>query len=671
MKSFRALTLGAVFSACICTAAAFAAPFARDQHSLVSDLYEVSIGRNGNASVELNTREQVFEGARPLVWIEGQGPKKNVEGPRLLELYGRDAHVMDFSDELGPGMGMLVQGPECNWLIRTYPGKTFIVVQASYHNSGEAAVKIKALLPWCVGEIHKGKVFVGENADAARILDGGRPPFYQPSVPGAHKDSCPASLWNVALMNPASGRGLVAGFITSARGLGQFTVERGEKPADNAFKRFLSQCIYDPPVEVKPGERLESELLFIDVAEMDVYKALERYGTAFAACNYGARDPKVKPDGMDPWQPVHASLVNERQIPVDTRVLAEKLKTDGWGSYTVGRGWETLEGSFAPDPARFPSGMQKAAADIRGRGLLAGLWTSPFLVKAGSPLMQQHPEWLAAPSADAKGLLADGDRILDVTAPGAMDFLKRTYERVAKEWGYDMVEVANANLLACAEKYTDPAVTRVQAVRMGMRAVREGVGTGTYITAEGPAQLCAPTSQSVRIAPLAGTAWENLSLDGKSADSKPWGAPEAIANAMRRAWMSPYMCFPDFGGAIFGGNQQNLTQDQRFAWITANAMSGGLVRWAGTSPAGLTEADMAILKRLLPAAKQAARPVDMLENNPPRIWTIPVTTPLGSWNVTAVFNWDASAPQAVTLDFAALGMVKGKPYTAFDFWQQR
>jgi hypothetical protein len=75
--------------------------------------------------------------------------------------------------------------------------------------------------------------------------------------------------------------------------------------------------------------------------------------------------------------------------------------TDWWwvdaGWYTTDTDW-TEVGSWAPDPVRFPDGLEPVVDAARAAGLRSIVWFEPERVMPGTALFAEHPEWLLEPA---------------------------------------------------------------------------------------------------------------------------------------------------------------------------------------------------------------------------------------------------------------------------------
>ena len=74
---------------------------------------------------------------------------------------------------------------------------------------------------------------------------------------------------------------------------------------------------------------------------------------------------------------------------------------------------------------------------------------------------------------------------------------------------------------------------------------------------------------------------------------------------------------------------------------------------------------MELLKRTMQAHGKTARPVDLFQHDPPRIWTV---TDEHGRNVIALFNW-SDADQKMDIDLPRCGLAGKNTSAVFDFWK--
>lgn len=279
----------------------------REFRSLNTETYHIAIQKNGELDVTLASGEPVFDDAFPMVWIEGD------RGPGAMAVDGTWSERFPVRDALGEGNGMALRKKECTWLLRTYPTQPFMAVQVVYENVRKKPVSIRALMPWSVGEPRKGGFRLGPNTpdSVQRASTVGLP----------HRDSRGEYLGsrNIVVFNPGSGRSLIAGFMTHHASDVAFSMEASRPEKNDVYDRVRFVCVFDPPVTLQPGERLESDVLYLGLAEPDPVIGLERFAFAVRAANNIATSPSYHwlADGEPATSGVDSSLEARPPRPLD------------------------------------------------------------------------------------------------------------------------------------------------------------------------------------------------------------------------------------------------------------------------------------------------------------------------------------------------------------------
>ena len=631
---------------------------------VATDRYELSVQKSGRVNVYFANHQPVFEEACPLVQFADE------EDPVPLDINGRYTERVEVRNALGEGQGLLFSTKECAWRVNSYPTQSFFTVQVVFTNRGSKPVRVQKLIPWSVGVSRRGALRVGPDAQRAPILENGR--VFQTFNDSAKVVTGKSgSQWNVALFNPRDGRSLIAGFLTNVHGYTQFRLDRSEKAKDDEFDYFTAECVYDPPIEVPPDGSINSEILYVAIAEQSPHEGLERFSAASAAMNGIRVDPPFLPHGWDPSCTLFKQGISEEGLIQDLDALDRKLKRYGWTHFAVGAGWERSRGDWEPND-RFPQGMKWLSEEIHRRGMTAGLWIEPFTASEESPVSREHPEWLLELSPPGQNVLPGAHGVLDSTAPGVCEHVRDICRKVSVDWGFDAITDADsASHILLATRYHDPGVTNVEALRLGMQAMREGLGTDKFLMTGTPQPVNAMFADGIRMGRDCAPIWRAKDLNG------PSGAVEALTNAIHRYYVMPNLYIPDPGCVFFPDaatskrwnveDYPELTMQQSIAWLTGAALTAGVVK-VGKRFSELTDAELHVLQRLLPVPGRPARPIDLFQTESPRIWALPVDCAIGRWLVLGLFNWDASAPQTVPLDFAAVGLKPGTPYTVFSFW---
>lgn len=641
----------------------------REHRTINTDRYEVSVQKNGRTDVFLMSRAPVFANAFPMVWYEGEPEAEP------LPINGQLTERLAINDALGEGQGIHFVKGNTEWLIHGYPTKSFLTAQVAFVNTTKKPIKIKALIPWAVGKPREGGLTLGPGTSDCVLLNNGGLTQLDPKLDKLAPGESITSLWNVALFNPTTNRSLIAGLLSNTHGYTQVRLARLEKAKDDILDFMRAECVYDPPIELQPNERLESEPVYLAVDETNPLEGLERFAAAVGVLNKHKPTRAALPHGWDSWNTKYKFDINEENMLASLNFIDARLKRYGWTHFSLDAGWELGKGNWEPNPEKFPHGMKWFVDQVHQRGMTAGIWVDPFTVNVNTPLAKEHPDWLVAPVGLGKSMLADDERILDVTVPEAKEYVKALFKKIAREWGFDaLVEADFVYHLMFAEKFADAKVTRVEALRVGMTAIREGIGPGKFLMSMPPLPVTGVFVDGARIGSDCAPVWS------KSDKSWAWGCVDTLTNAAHRYYFSPHVWYTDQDCAYFGHEDTRqrwgvteappLTWEQSVAWLTGAALTGGALK-IGDAFTDLSDKEVAVLSKLLPTPEKPARPIDMFERPNPAIWSLPISCPIGQWEVVGIFNWDAGQSQKLSVDFRRLGLAESGYYTVYDFWQDK
>ncbi|MBI1317855.1 MAG: hypothetical protein GC168_02765 [Candidatus Hydrogenedens sp.] len=615
---------------------------------------------SGGVSVTTESGAAVFDSAQP----------------RVVTSTNRDAAGAfsgwtdaPFEDALGKGTAYTASFESLTWEVRVYCGLPYVTAQAAYRNTGSEPVFVESLSAW-----ESEGASLGPGTGAANILDNGTLTRPDAQLWTAEAGEV-TGLWNLAAWNAETRRSLIAGFLTNAEAYTQLTLKRPQDRAAAAFAQFRAECRYTPAKKVAPGETLSSEVLYLGVDEASPLEGLERFGTSVAEWNTLKPTRRALPHGWDSWASHYHTDIDEASMQQELEAADTALKRYGWTHFSIDDGWQQQAGAWEADAARFPSGMKAFADAVHARGMTAGLWTEPFTVNTGAAVAAAHPDWLLEPNLVGLSLMGKDERVLDVTVPEAYDFLKGVYRTITQDWGYDaLVETDFLYHLLAVNAYTDAAATHASALNRGMQAIRDGAEADTFIMGVAPFSIVSRTADGMRAGVDCAPIWRN---DG---GTWSWGCVDTLTNAARRYYLSPRVVALDQDCAYFGHDETRarwnvagypkLTRDQQIAWMTGAALTGGAVK-IGDAYSLLTPDEIDILRRLLPVMETPARPVDLFERKDARLWSLPIDSAIGQWQIVAVFNWDAEHGTTESLDLTMLGLDATTEYAVFDFWNQR
>lgn len=135
---------------------------------------------------------------------------------RVLRTHWEQSARALVDDALGEGQGLVFAGDDFEWHIHTYPSKPYLSAQPIFINKDKEAVQVARLTPWSVGSAGAGGLSLGTGTKDAFVLDNGRL-FRGFDDFAAVSQGSAFGNWNIAAYNPASGRSLIAGFLSNRR----------------------------------------------------------------------------------------------------------------------------------------------------------------------------------------------------------------------------------------------------------------------------------------------------------------------------------------------------------------------------------------------------------------------------------------------------------------------
>ena len=241
---------------------------------------------------------------------------------------------------------------------------------------------------------------------------------------------------------------------------------------------------------------------------------------------------------------------------------------------------------LAPGPGW--GGVGEPAAVIRHAGLRAGVWSAPFLVDQASRVGHDHPEWVAA---DGEGL-----GVLDATRPEVLDHLRHTYSALVAE-GFDYLKIDQCFMATLPTRRHDPGMTRAQALRAGLEAVREGAGDDTFLLAAScPFGPAVGIVDAMRVSADVAPAWR---------PDRPWpglaeAAPavcNAVAGAVLRAPLHRRVFINDPDCLLLRPTETGLEAWQR-SFMAAVITGTGAFTLVSDDLSSYTEAEWGLLEAL-------------------------------------------------------------------------
>ncbi|MEK7246989.1 MAG: glycoside hydrolase family 36 protein, partial [Chloroflexota bacterium] len=433
--------------------------------------------------IDLGSGRTVLSDAGVAVSLR-EGPTFRTRGDEL-EFSG----TKDVDDKHGHGVSMILlretdtDEPELSVTITLYDGHPYAIVRAEVQNLLDAPVRVQSLTV-----LDGAALDVGAAAETLSFYKHGwqswsptvvlscagediavSPPV---SAQGTQPQSAAGRFVSdlvTAVVDPKTDYGLVAGFVTAA---GQFSHLWFDRDSSS-----LSAVSWADGIEVAPKAVLASEALYLQPTTRPAH-ALERYGSVMAR-EMDALPAGEVTSGWCSWY-FYFQDISEAEVLTNLQFLAENRDALPVEYVQIDDGYQSEIGDWLTPNEKFPNGMKWIADEIHARGYKAGLWLAPFLAGKKSRLFVEHPEWFVqfATGGPAIATMNWGQmcHALDLTHPEVIGWLGATFRTICGEWGYDYVKIDFIYAGAVDGVRHDPNVTRAQAYRRGLEAIRDAVG---------------------------------------------------------------------------------------------------------------------------------------------------------------------------------------------------
>jgi len=425
-------------------------------------------------------------------------------------------------------------------------------------------------------------------------------------------------------------------------------------------------------VLVRPGESRRGEQL---VLAFGTPRETTGLWTKWVAATHGTRPSKKPVYGWCSWYD-RTTKIDEAHVREVLKTLADNPNVFGKGILQIDDGYQIMDGNWKGNK-KFPSGLAKVAADIRGNGWLPGVWFAPLMMSPEHPFCKIAPE---AMQRDAKGISSfmnpnpfhpDGANWLVPDHPESKKFLFNII-RDARDNGFGYIKI---DFNGIGNRFHDPTKTRLQIFRDLYTLYREAAGEDMYILS----CLGAPTRgvigfvDAARVGPDSHPAhfakclhsvlrfqiydnvwWQNdpdVSYLARELPSRVVG--KTRSEGLWRTWHNIVTLV---GGTAMNSEPLN-TPDAREVWRMAEIMR--------------------------PASAEPATLLTLGTSPHNTAFGFTAKRPYGNFGVWNLFNVSESpeaheheptAPKPakpLTLDFATAGLPTGTECAVFDFWENK
>ncbi len=487
----------------------------------------------------------------------------------------------------------------------------------------------------------------------------------------------PASYAWLAVAHPGTRDGVVAGWLTHERATGVVACEGASGSLHLTGRAEYGRLALAANGEVT-GE------VFVIGAFADARLGLEAWSDAVASGMKISLPPM--PVVYCTWYSQRHGGAGDAASTAELAAFAAKeLKPYGFTCVQIDDGWQLGDNKgngprkvFSGHNPKGPyaAGMGPTAQAIAAQGLTPGIWLLPFGGTAGDPFFASHQDWFVRNPAGQPFDTPWGGTCLDMTHPGAREFLRSEIAQITGPWGYRYLKIDGLSTgLGVQPQYVnagwrednfgdgtfyDPAVTNTDAFRSGLRLLRETAGKDSFVLGCCSAQNMRSYAASfglvdaMRTGPDNGGSWK-----GWLSSSPLFGSRHHHLNG--RIWYND----PD---PIYV--RESLSLDEARTIASWNALAGhmtSLSEWLPDLPAERLD----ILRRVMPGHGVKAQQLDLFEVQPTRQWLVTDDRPgHARRDVLGLFNWD-DKPRTETIEISRLGLPAAPGWSVYDFWNDR
>ena len=586
--------------------------------------------------------------------------------------FRRSVRTFSIKDPTGEGTRLTINSTGSNTRlelilsISLYKDHHAVFIEAECVNNSSKPVIVKTIEPVFVLRETGGALHWNQTS---KLLTNG-PMYYDPGsvYDFSTPDNNPRqSWWNIGLFRGYDDEGLAVGAVENLSAQGKITVFRNEDEKIG----LVMQSVFADGFTLYPGKKIRSNKFVFYIGE-NPYAALEGYAGLMGILNKARINSII--NGWCNWFFTYEH-VTEDEVIRNAEYAARVLKPYGLEYIQIDEGYQRWHGEWDNND-RFPHGMKWLADRIKSLGLKPGLWIAPYVISEPTGIFEKHKDWLIKhpdgslkrvgpwPSEDSDWARNETPKRygLDITHPEAAKWMSDLFEKVSKQWGYEMIKIDFVDWsLLSAHHYSDPSVTRAMAYRRGFEIMRNAIGNDCHLQDCGPGPITVGLIDSMRIELDQNYGYERevwKTYFTTSASSAPAAAKRYYFH--KRTWINDadHLCM------------SLLSPSRAQAAATLLALTGGNIISGDRLP-DLDPVRLEILKKTLPSWGEAARPVDLFDTDQHRIFALKVKKPFGEWTVAGFFNSDESEMREFALPLNRFWLDDNKTYIAYDFWNCR
>lgn len=287
---------------------------------------------------------------------------------------------------------------------------------------------------------------------------------------------------------------------------------------------------------------------------------------------------------------------------IDENIILRDLKglsraRESVNIFQIDDGYEPFVGDWLDYNGKdFPNGMKTIADAVHREGYLAGIWLAPFNVQRGkSRILKEHPDWLIR-NPDGKPQLGcvawGGAYTLDIYNPEVREHLKKVFDIVLNDWGYDMVKL---DFLYSQCRTPRNNKTRGTVMCEAMDFLRECVGDKLILGCGVPLGPAFGVVDACRISCDVDLSYGGKFYNSMSINNELPSAQNAINNSMFRRHLNGRAFLNDPDVFFLRDHNLTFTWEQKLLLAKINNLFGRVL-FVSDDAGEYSEAELEVLK---------------------------------------------------------------------------
>ena len=320
----------------------------------------------------------------------------------------------------------------------------------------------------------------------------------------------------------------------------------------------------------------------------------EVFDKYFAAMSLPAKKRVDRLTGYTSWYN-YFQKIDENIILRDLKGLSRARESVN--IFQIDDGYEPFVGDWLDYNGKdFPNGMKTIADAVHREGYLAGIWLAPFNVQRGkSRILKEHPDWLIR-NPDGKPQLGcvawGGAYTLDIYNPEVREHLKKVFDTVLNDWGYDMVKL---DFLYSQCRTPRDNKTRGTIMCEAMDFLRECVGDKLILGCGVPLGPAFGVVDACRISCDVDLSYGGKFYNSMSINNELPSAQNAINNSMFRRHLNGRAFLNDPDVFFLRDHNLTFTWEQKLLLAKINNLFGRVL-FVSDDAGEYSEAELEVLK---------------------------------------------------------------------------